>query len=294
MSDSSDQLRPSVGIALMLVAAFNFSIMGALVKYASQYVPAMETVFFRAGVNLVILLPVMLVKRKSFLGRNRLMLATRSLAGFISLSLGFYVVSKIALADAAMLQQTSILFLAVLATLFLGERLSMLLKMYTLLGFMGALMIIKPNFDVVNIPGLLGLTGGLAAAVAFTSIKKLHETESSETIIFNFTLYSTVGSLLLYRDQISWPDSGHVLWALLGIGFFGALAQLPMTRSYLYAPSSVIGPYAYSGILFSGLWGAIFWHEIPDRWSLLGAALLITAGVGILKLQGGSPEVSLE
>ncbi len=272
------------GVVLMIAASLLFGFMGAMAKGAMATIPVMETVFFRAAVSLVLLTPWMAYKKIPFFGVNRLWLLVRSASGFTALALSFYVTSRLHLADAAILNQTSILFVALLSVLFLGERVSPILLMLILGAFVGAVFIIKPSLSVLNIPGIAGLASGLFASIAYVSIRHLHRTESFYTMVFAFSLFSTLGGLVMGMGSFRLPSGME--WALLiGLGLCGTVAQLFMSAAYRYGEASRISPYAFFGVIFSAVLGFIFWNEVPDAWSVAGGILIIACGWGILALE---------
>lgn len=275
----------------MIAASLFFSLMGAIVKQVSEKIPAMEAVFFRAVVSLAILTPWMIRKRIPLAGTNRPILLLRSLSGFTALALSFYVISKIKLADAAILNHTSVLFVALVSVIFLREKVSAALAFYTLAALVGAAFIVKPGFDVMNVPGLMGLASGFFAAIAYLSISNLHKTDSFFTMVFYFSLVSSIGSFALFGNDFVLPH-GPQWAALIGLGVVGTIAQLLMTSAYKHTEASVVSPFSFASVLFSATWGLFFWQEIPDLWSIFGGIVIIASGVGIIRLRrkkGGRP-----
>lgn len=281
------------GILLMIAASLFFSVMGALVKYATEDLPSMEAVFFRAAVTLIIITPWMIYKKIPLLGKNRLLLLTRSAFGFIALGLTFYVTSKIHLADVSILNRTSVLFVALLSAFFLREKVSAPLIIYIICAFLGAAMVVKPQLNMVNIPGLLGLAAGFFAAIAYVSVKALHKTESFFTIVFSFSFFSTFASLIFFHQQFVMPQGFH-WFALIGLGLCGTIAQLLMTYAYKHTEASIVTPYSFITVIFSALWGMFFWGEIPDIWSAFGGILIIACGIGIVRLKKAKGETAIE
>lgn len=275
---------PLKGILYMMTSALFFSVMGTLVKSTTGRLPFMEAVFFRSLIMLLVLAPVMWIKKIPFQSQNRLLMMLRVTAGFTAVCLSFYVLHYLKLADASLLNRTSIPFVALLSVFFLRERVSTLLITYTLLSLVGAALIIKPSFEFINLPGLLGLLAGFLAAVAYVSIRELHDTEHSLTVVFHFALFGTCVSAIIGHSFFLWPEG--IEWAaLLGIGLCGTIAQTIMTYAYKYAEAAIVSPFSYATVIFSALWGFLFWQEIPDPWSILGAILLVACGIGIMQLK---------
>ena len=270
------------GLILMIGAAFCFSVMGALAKLSGGTLPFCEIVFFRALVNLVTVAPIIYYRKISFFGRNRPVLLVRSLAGFSALSLSFYVIVKLPLADASILNQLSVPFIALISVFAAKGNKHGAVLLYALLAFLGAFCIIKPGLAVFNSAGLLGVLGALCSAVAVLQIRQLHTTEHSLTIVFNFCFYSTLLSLILFGTEFFWPQGAQWFW-LIAMGLAGSLGQILMTRSYAYGTAAQISPFTYIGVVFSAVWGALFWNEIPDSLSLLGGALVIFSSFRIVR-----------
>lgn len=277
------------GILAMILASLGFSIMGALVKAVSLKIPFSESVFFRAFISLVILVPWMAQQKIPFLGKNWKVLLVRSAAGFTALCLSFYTASEIKLADASILNHTSTLFVALLSPFFLNEKMNLKIFGLIVTGLLGASLIVKPSFNMINVPGLAGLASGFFAAIAYISIKKLHRSDSSFTIVFIFVLFSTIASLILFGRYFVMP-SGWEWVVLMSIGAVGVLAQLMLTYAYKLADASTVSPYMFSTVIFSALWGALFWKELPDIWSWIGGMILVATGILILK--NSTPQTS--
>ncbi|MEK7689829.1 MAG: DMT family transporter, partial [Bdellovibrionota bacterium] len=99
--------------------------------------------------------------------------------------------------------------------------------------------------------------------------------------------FSVVASFVLFGHQFVAPN-GDEFVTLLMAGLFGTVAQLLMTHAYKHQEASTVSPYSYSAILFSAMFGAVFWNEMPDRWTFLGGIVMVVAGVRILKAKKSS------
>lgn len=271
------------GIFWMLLAAFFFSWMGTAVKSIS-HLPFMEIVFFRAFVSLVILTPWLFLNRIPRLGKKPGLLFVRSISGFTALCLSFYVLAHIPLGTAALLNQTSTFFVALLSGFFLKEKITPKLLIYICIAFVGAALLLKPGGDTPLFAGMLGVASGFFAAIAYVSIRQLHKTESFYTMVFNFSLVSSVAGLVFGYSSFVKPQAYEAV-ILIAVGLFGTVAQLCMTYAYKYTAASIVNPYSFAGVLFSFLWGILFWSEIPDGWAITGAVLMVVCGIGILRIQ---------
>lgn len=280
-----ERLHPlHYGIILMLLTGLFFSIMVALTKQVSQHLPVMEVVFFRGLISALLILPIMIKIGAPLIGSNKKILLCRGFFGFVSLAMGFYAVSKLKLADAVILGNTAAIFVPMLSASLLKEKFSAVLYVYVALGLLGAGLIVKPSGEFFNFPAMIGLGGGLVAALAYVSVKKLQNTESPLTIVFTFASFSALAAVLLYGDTFIVPDF-YQCWLLFGVGLTGAIGQFTLTRAYFYGPAALINPYQFSTFLFALLFAFIFWGEIPDWLSLAGSVLIIVSGIKISGLK---------
>jgi drug/metabolite transporter (DMT)-like permease len=267
----------------MIGSSLAFAEMNAFVKTAGNHVPFFQVVFARSFFMLLAVVPLALWRGEKLLGNNRSILFTRGIAGFLALTLGFYVTTHMNLANASVLNNTAAFFAPILSALFLKERTTRRFWLYVLLAFIGVVFVAKPDFGVMNLVGLLGLLSGLFAAVAYVSMRKLHSTDTGLTIVANFAFWASLCSLILGGANFVWPTGGE--WAhLVGIGFCGTVGQVLLTNSFRYATASVVSPFIYMIVPFSTLLGFILWREVPDLLSIIGGAIIIFCGVAITRL----------
>jgi len=269
------------GPLAMLVSAFFFAVMGAFIKALGKEIPLFEITFFRAGVSAVILGGVMLCRGIPLKGKNQSLLLIRALSGFTAMSLNFYALAQIPLGDAALLNQSSPIFVVLLSWFFLDEKLSGLLVLLVFLSFLGILLVLRPSGNVFNLAGIAGLSGAIFAAGAYVAIRQLHQTDSFWTMAFYFMVVAAL--LSLPPMLLTWvTPSPKQMLLLTGIGLFGSLGQLFMTYAYKNDSASWVAPFSYAGVLFSFLFGVHFFGDSLDTWSALGAVLTILGGVALL------------
>lgn len=263
----------------MLVSAAAFAAMGAFVKAAAD-TPFVEKVILR---NFVTLGSAALIAARSgrpLLGRwrHQKLLFARSLLGLGGVTCFFYAVDHLLLADATMLTKLSPFFVAVFAAFFLGERPSRAVVLGMVAALAGALLVIKPRFDLSVVPALVGLGSAVFAGGAYTCLRSLRSKEASETIIFHFSLVTVVGLLPFAAAELRVPQGIEAVW-LLGIGTAAAVGQFGLTLAYRDGPAAEVSVYSYAMILVAALLGYVFWSEVPDALSLLGGTLIIGGGV---------------
>lgn len=276
-----------LGSAWMVVAAASFACMSLLAAMASQHMGAIEILFYRTAIGLAVLLvPVAL-------GRERVATVhwpahfRRSIAGYLSMAMLFYALTQLPLATAVTLNYTSSLSFAVCCVLLRGERLSQLVKLALLLGFVGIVLILRPTFHAGQwLPGLVGLLSGAGAGLALFHVRELGELgERPGVTVFWLYFLSTVCGLAWVLLQGGFTPLGlSDLAAMLGVGLLGLLGQLAMTRAYKEGRKFVVSSLAYLTVVFSALLGVVFGGQLLSASAVLGMLMII--GCGMLAAKG--------
>ena len=283
----------------MLVAAALFALMSVLVKHASATFSPAELVFYRSAFGLVAIWAVIGISHRRVLAP----LATphfqahfwRGLAGFAALVLFFFALARLPLATAVTLNYTAPLFLAALSAWWLHERAGRGLTGAVLLGFVGIVLLLRPQVQgQAWLPALAGLVSGMLAAVAYVNVKQLGRLGEPEwRVVFYFTLLSTVGGAAwmavagFHRPQLGdWP------W-LIGIGVTATVAQLALTRAYHRGRTLTVGSLAYTTVGFSALYGVLLFGERLPLLAWIGMAVVAAAGVWAARASTPSQSDSL-
>ena len=270
-----------LGSAWMVVASLLFGLMGVFVKAGSADFTAVELVFWRTALGLVLLGSVAVVRRQPVLTPHWPVHLKRGLFGYVSLLLYFYAVTQLSLATAVTLNYTSPLFLALLSVVLLGERLTPRLLFSLLVGFAGVALLLKPAVGGEQwLAGVLGLCSGLMAGMAYLHVRELGRLGEPEwRVVFWFTAISTLGGVVLMLvGPVHWPTWNNV-WILLGLGVTATLAQLALTRAYTEGRKFVVASLAYSTVGLSALLGWwVFGDALgTDAWLALG--LIVASGI---------------
>lgn len=265
----------------MIVASFFFACMGVCVKLAAVRYSAAEIVFYRSFINLLIVVALLRVRGipvRTPLWRLHI---RRSGSGCFSLMLYFYAISMLPLASAVTLSYTSPLFLAIYLSLLGKARLRGGMIFALTLGFAGVALLLRPTFASEQLlGGVIGLASGMVAGLAYFNVKELGQRgETEERTVFYFALVSTVVSAvwMLFFEFHAIDRQGAML--LLGVGAFGTLAQLVMTRAYKRGDTLVSASLAYTTVVFASIFGTLFWGErlSVGAWAAIG--LIVTSGV---------------
>jgi drug/metabolite transporter (DMT)-like permease len=264
-------------VLYMLFSAFAFAVMGAMVKLSGS-IPVFEKVFFRNLISLIVAYAMIKNSQASFWGKreNRKFLLARATLGLIGVVFYFYAISNLILADSSMLNKLSPFFVTLFACWFLKEKLSPIQIPALIVVFSGAMLIIKPQFDLSILPALAGAASAMTAGAAYTLVRYLKDRENPATIVFYFSFVSVVGMIPFVLMDFHIPTMMQFFF-LIGTGVFAAIGQFALTFAYKYAPAAEISIYNYFSILFSAVIGYLIWGEVPDGLSMLGGALVVAA-----------------
>lgn len=266
------------GIMLMILSAFSFAVMASIVKSLDIY-PVTEKVFFRNFFSLIITIVLILKKGQSFIGNNKKLLLVRSVLGMLGIVFYFYAISHMKfLADASIMNNMSPFFVVILSFLILKEDISKYQVVALVIAITGVILIVRPKFDLTIIPALSGLFSALFAGGSYVAVRYLRQTDSPKTIVFYFTLLTTVCMLpfILKGDWLM--PRGLDIIKVLGVGVFATIGQYAMTYAYKFVEASKISIYTYSGIIFSSVIGIVVFKESLEIFTVLGGALIIGAG----------------
>ena len=282
----------------MLVAAALFGVMGALVKIAAADFSSAELVFYRSVFGLVVIYFIILLRTRSWTSA----LATahwrahvhRALAGFAALVLFFYAVAHLPLPTAVTLNYTAPLFLALITTLWFGERHARMLGLAIVLGFVGVIILLGPGMaDQDGWAMWMGLASGFLAAVAYLNVRALGRLgEPDWRVVFCFALISSLGAAAwMGWKGARWPSPTQMP-LLLSIGVTATLAQLAMTRAYRLGNTLVVSSLAYATVGFSALYGSLLFHDRLSGQSWGGIGLIVAAGLFATRLTSGQADAT--
>lgn len=270
-----------ISLRFMLLSAFSFALMTACVKLVSTHnIPVFEIVAARGLVSLII--SYIDIKRKKIpvWGNNKVLLISRGVVGTLALLCVYYAVTTLPLVEATLLQYLYPVFTAILAFLFLKERIQRSTLICILLCLLGLFAMVKPNLSVASgivLPWFsvfIALLGALGSATAYVIVKRLSKCEDSSVIIFYFPLIALPLSIILLGDNFVMPDT-EALILLLFVGIFTQMGQVGLTKAMQTEVAAKVSAFSYVQIVFSTILGVIIFNEIPSFWTLIGGMLII-------------------
>lgn len=288
------QDRPIFGIMLINAAVVVFTSMDAVIKGVSETFPTGQLVFFR---NLFAFGPILVF----MLSQGGLQLRTRhawghlarGLFGVAAMYCYFLSYKLLPLSDAIALGLSGPIFLTVLSIPFLGERVGLRRWSACIVGFIGVLIMTRPDTlfggaGVWQAAALVPLLAAVFYALAMISIRRLTATESSGSIVFYFTLFATLAGLATaplgaVDPELAWVWPSGAEWlVVLAIGLMGGCGQILITIAFRCAPVSVVAPFDYMALVYGFLLGWMVFAEVPDWYLIVGGATVVASGIYIV------------
>lgn len=286
----STQNRPGTAIALKLLAVFLFMVMAAMIKGATQNVPAGQAVFFRSLFAMPIIVGWIWQRgeiREALVPNNLMGHVWRGIFGTSAMALTFGGLSLLPLPEVTAIGYATPMFTVILAALMLGERVRLFRISAVGLGLVGVMIVMWPRLNVdtlgtaTTIGALMVLGASILRALVQIHIRTLVQTEHTAAIVFYFSMTATLLSLLSLPFGWVIPD-GRDLILLVGAGLIGGVAQILVTSSYRFGGASMLAPFDYASLIFAALIGYVIFAEVPTSATIIGASLVVLGGVLII------------
>lgn len=267
------------GVTYAVLTTLVGSTAAASAKFLGGRVSPYVVVFAQYLVGVLILLPWLLRKGTRGLATDMPWLHFwRSIAGWIGFMAYYVAIDRIPLVDAAMLRSAAPIWVPAILFLWLGVRLPLARWGAIGIGLAGVLLILHPDTHGISIWHVVGMFAGIGLAVSMATTRRLAATESPQTIIFYY--FGIAGLATLPFAIATWktPSLADAL-VLVYIGVSIYITMALYTAAYTYAKSSVISPLSFLGVVFAGLFGLLFWQELPGWLTVAGILLVIGGGV---------------
>lgn len=286
-------MNPLLGIGLKTCSVLLFIIMASLVKAASEHVPPGEAVFFRSFFALLVILTWVTWKGELRTGlkvKSPMGHFWRGFIGTSSMGLGFAALGLLPLPEVTALGYAAPILTVVFAAMFLDERVGIFRISAVALGLSGVFIVLAPRLSAFSgstvqtvqaVGAVLALMAAVCSALSQIYTRKLVQTEKTSAIVFYFSLTSTLLSLLTIPFGWVLPSAPEVVLLVLA-GLLGGMGQIFLTSAYRFADASLVAPFDYVSMLFALLIGYLVFSEVPTSTMLIGAALVISAGIIII------------
>ena len=206
------------------------------------------------------------------------------------MGLGFAGPGYLPLPEVTAIGYAAPLLTVIFAAMFLGEDVRLFRLFAVAMGLAGVLIIVSPRLTVLGgeaashreaFGAMLVLGGAVFAALAQVFVRKLVQVEKTAAIVFYFSLTATVLSLVTLPFGWVMPTLAEAA-ILIGAGLLGGVGQILLTSSYREADASLVAPFDYASMIFALLIGYFAFAEVPTGTMLLGAAIVVAAGILII------------
>ena len=271
------------GILNLLLAAVFLSLSLTLIRFAGD-LPSAQKLFFR---NLVMAVGTFSVMKKERIPvriekQYAMQLLMRGVTGGLSMLCNFYAIDRLNLADSAMLNKIAPFFTVIFSWLLLGERARPSGVIALVIAFSGALFIIKPSGDRMEvIPAVIGALGGMLGGLSYTGVRAASQAGAHQKmIVLSLSVISCCMAFPLMMKNFV-PMTVQQLLCLLTCGLVSILGHFCNTRAYSIAPAGEISVFDYSYVLFSAIYGFVLFGQIPDRLSVIGYFVIFGTGLWI-------------
>lgn len=279
MSGELDRAERQRAIGLMITAFAFFAALDGCAKFLSGSHSIYQIVWARYVGHFVfaILMYVFVGRRQDWKSRRPGIQLIRSALLLTATALNFIALQYLQLAQTSAISFTIPIWVALLSAPLLGERIDRGQWIAILVGFAGVLVIVRPGSGFFHWAILLSLS--VAVVVAFYQIttRKLAGVDSSLTTQLYSASVGTVAVLPLAPFHWVSPE-GAALWAMLAIGLLGGIGHYLLILAHRWAPAPVLAPFWYTQIVWMVLIGYLVFSDLPDLWTLVGAAIVVASG----------------
>jgi drug/metabolite transporter (DMT)-like permease len=283
---------PPLRAALWMVgASFFFAGLSGIIRHLGQQMHPFEVAFFRNLFGLVVMLPWLWRIGFGVLRTKRLNLyISRSALSLFSMLCWFSALPLLPFEQAVALSFTAPLFATICAALVLREAVRGRRWTATILGFIGVLIIVRPDVagaapiggfeGVFAVGAVLAILSALTSAVLTIIVKNLANTEPSDAIVTYMVLLLTPMSLVPAVFVWQWPTADQWPW-LIAMGALGSFGHMCYMRAFAMADASAVMPYDYTRLIFAAVIGYLAFAEVPDLWTWVGAAVIASSAIYI-------------
>ena len=270
-----------MSVILMLIASACFATMAAMIKGIGSSLPIPEIILFRSIMPLPFFFAFLWLRKKRFVVTAWKTLLLRGAFGFLAISGFYYALTHIPLAVSVFLGKTQPLILAVLAPWVVKEKPNASVWIAIGTGLAGIVLILDPSLGWVT-AAWASIGAATASAIAHLLVRRLNRTDDPATIVTNFFVMTAVLSSLWMGKSFIMPT--HEGWLLLvGVAFFSTIGQYLMTLAYRMDYAPVVAAASYTSIIFSIVYGYLFWNEIPPASAWAGGALIVAGSFILLR-----------
>ena len=269
------------GIALTCIATALFILLEMSAKAGGALMPVLQVIWARYTVHLV-LMGVWFGPRMGWgllRTRHPWLQILRSALLFGVTGCVFLSLRYLQMAEVTAISLAAPFIVAVLSVVFLRERVGVHRWAAILLGFLGVLIVIRPGAEVFQPAALLPVLAALLLAIYLLVTRSIAADEDPVVSIFFTSFVGAVAMSVVVPFVWETPaDPIGYVW-MIGVGVFGGVGHYLLILASRHAPASLLAPYYYTQIFWSVLVGYLAFNDVPDAFTLLGAGVIVLAGL---------------
>jgi drug/metabolite transporter (DMT)-like permease len=272
--------RPFRGIALILLSTIFLSTSDTAAKYLSHTLPSVEIAWMRFVVFALIMAPAMLPGSPLFAMRTS-RLKIQLMRGLMLLGSSVLFITGLRylpIAEASATSFVAPLFVTALSIIFLSEKVGVRRWIATGIGLTGVIVILRPGTGAFQIAALLPIASAFAWACTLVMTRVMSGREHAMTTM----TYSSIVGVCVMSAMVPFvwvaPSVNAVLLGLL-VGIASTTGQWIVVLAFRYADASVLAPFSYIQLLWVSIFGFMIFGEVPDAWTMTGAAIIVASGL---------------
>lgn len=273
--------RTLAGIGWMLLTSLLFVGVTGIVRYLGSEMAATQAAFIRYFVGLILILPWLLPLLKTPPTKRQMSFYTlRGVAHGIGVTLWFYAMARIPIAEVTAIGYISPIFVTIGAAMFLGERIQMRRILAVIIAFCGTLIILRPGFQELSLGQLAQLCAAPVFAASFLLAKKMTDDISPGAIVGMLSLFCTIvllpGAILSWRE----PTIEEIAWLSL-TALLATLGHFTMTQAFRCAPITVTQPVGFLQLVWATILGVAAFGEPVDPFVIVGGGIIVASATYI-------------
>ncbi|HET9903798.1 MAG TPA: DMT family transporter [Xanthobacteraceae bacterium] len=272
------------GILLMMGAVATFSCIDASSKYLNAHMSVTQVVWARYTFAFLLTLIVSNpITRPGLTRTTRPALQIgRSLLLVASTAFNVIALRYLQLDQTVSIMFSLPLIVALLSGPLLGEWIDSRRWAAIAIGFLGVVVVMRPGLGGIHPAAILSVLGTVCYGFYAIATRVLARTDETDTTLFYSNVVGCVGTSAMLPFVWTTPDSWTVVVVMVAIGFFGSLGHFLMIAAHRLAPAPILAPFVYTQIVWMATLGFVVFGDVPNEWTLLGAAIVIASGLYLL------------
>jgi drug/metabolite transporter (DMT)-like permease len=270
--------RPFRGILLLMSSTIFLATSDAMAKYLSKSLPPIEIAWLRFTAFIIIMLPIALANRGALKSVSPGLQTMRGVAMLLSSLFFITGLQFLPIAEAAATAFIAPVFVTALSMVFLGEKVGKRRWIATLLGLCGVMIIVRPGTAAFHPAAILPILSALAWAFTLVLTRQI---SGRDSVVTTMSFTALVGFLVLSAFvPLYWvTPTWHQVAIGACIGIAATAGHWIVILAFRYADASVLAPFSYSQLLWVTALGFLLFGEVPDIWTVCGAAVIIASGL---------------